>query len=73
LFKVPLGFNPTRAMAVETTLPNPNDPNTDIYRTATQEAILLHEIQRRNRTLPGEEGTPSAIRRVFLSAMIMKT
>jgi hypothetical protein len=39
LFKVPLGFNPTRAMAVETTLPKPNDPNTDIYRTATQEAI----------------------------------
>src|SRR4029077_16641343 len=26
LFKVQLGFNPTRVMAIETTLPNPNDP-----------------------------------------------
>jgi predicted permease len=57
LFKVPLGFNPSRVMAIETTLPNPNDPNTDIYRTATQEAVLLREIQRRNRTLPGVEET----------------
>jgi len=57
LFEVPLGFNPTRVMAVETTLPNPNDPNTDIYRTATQEAVLLREIQRRTRTLPGVEET----------------
>ena len=37
LFKVQPGFNPTRVVAVETSLPNPNDPNTDIYRTATQE------------------------------------
>jgi predicted permease len=57
LFKVPLGFSPSRVMAIETTLPNPNDPNTDIYRTATQEAVLLREIQRRNRTLPGVEET----------------
>jgi predicted permease len=53
LYKVPLGFSPSRVMAIETTLPNPNDPNTDIYRTATQEAVLLREIQRRNRMLPG--------------------
>jgi putative ABC transport system permease protein len=57
LFKVQLGFNPTRVMAIETSLPNPNDPKTDIYRTATQEAVLLHEVLRRNRTIPGVEET----------------
>jgi predicted permease len=55
LFKVPLGFNPTRVVAVETTLPNPNDPHTDIYRTATQESVFLREALRRTRTLPGVE------------------
>ena len=55
LFKVHLGFNPTRVMAIETSLPNPNDPKTDIYRTATQEAVLLREVLRRNRTIPGVE------------------
>jgi len=55
LFKVQLGFNPSRVMSIETSLPNPNDPNTDIYHTATQEAVLLREILRRNRTLPGVE------------------
>jgi len=57
LFKVQLGFNPTRVMAVETTLPNPNDPGTDIYHTATQEAVFLREALRRIRTLPGVEET----------------
>jgi predicted permease len=57
LFKVPLGFNPTRVVAIETSLPNPNDPNTDIYHTATQEAALLREVQRRNRTIQGVEET----------------
>jgi predicted permease len=57
LFKVQLGFNPTRVMAIETSLPNPNDPKTDIYHTATQESVLLREILRRNRTLPGVEET----------------
>jgi predicted permease len=57
LFKVQLGFNPTRVMAIETSLPNPNNPKTDIYRTATQESVLLREILRRNRTLPGVEET----------------
>ncbi|MGC2719782.1 MAG: ABC transporter permease [Candidatus Acidiferrales bacterium] len=57
LFKVQLGFNPTRVMAIETSLPNPNDPKTDIYRTATQESVLLREILRRNRTIPGVEET----------------
>ncbi len=57
LFKVQLGFNPTRVMAIETSLPNPNDPKTDIYRTATQESVLLREVLRRNRTIPGVEET----------------
>ena len=57
LFKVQLGFNPTRVVAIETSLPNPNDPETDIYHTATQEAVLLREVLRRNRTIPGVEET----------------
>jgi predicted permease len=57
LFKVQLGFNPTRVIAIETSLPNPNDPKTDVYRTATQEAVLLREVLRRNRTIPGVEET----------------
>jgi len=55
LFKVQLGFNPTRVVAIETSLPNPNDPATDIYHTATQEGVLLREVLRRNRTIPGVE------------------
>ena len=57
LFRVPLGFNPSRVVAIETTLPNPNDPKTDVYRTATQEAVLLREVLGRNLTLPGVEET----------------
>jgi predicted permease len=57
LFKVQLGFNPSRVMAIETWLPFPNDPKTDIYGTATQESVLLREVLRRNRTLPGVEET----------------
>jgi putative ABC transport system permease protein len=37
-------------------LPVPNDPKTDIYGTAAQEAPLLREIIRRNKMLPGVEG-----------------
>jgi predicted permease len=55
LFKVQPGFNPDRVMAIHTWLPGPNDPATDIYRTATQESVLLREILRRSRTLPGVE------------------
>src|SRR5580704_12552428 len=44
-------------MAIETSLPNPNDPKTDSYHTATQEAVLLREVLRRNRTIPGVEET----------------
>jgi putative ABC transport system permease protein len=55
LYKVPLGFNPGHIMAVQTWLPVPNDPATDIYGNATQESRLLHEVLRRGRTLPGVE------------------
>jgi putative ABC transport system permease protein len=57
LFKVQLGFNPSHVMAIQTSLPNPNDPSTDIYRTATQESVFLREALRRIRTLPGVEET----------------
>jgi len=57
LYRVPLGFTPTRVVAIQTSLPNPNDPRTDIYRTATQEGVLLREALRRIRTLPGVEET----------------
>jgi predicted permease len=55
LFKVQPGFNPDRVMAIQTWLPGPNDPTMDPYQTATQEAVLLREILRRGRTLPGVE------------------
>src|SRR4029077_5053162 len=55
LFQVQPGFNPDRVMAVQTWLPGPNDPGADIYRTATQESVLVREILRRSRTLPGVE------------------
>jgi len=55
LFAVQLGFRTEHVMSVQTWLPVPNDPKTDIYGTATQEAVLLREILRRNRSLPGVE------------------
>jgi len=55
LYKAEPGFNPDRVMAIQTWLPGPNDPSQDIYRTATQESVLLREILRRSRTLPGVE------------------
>jgi predicted permease len=55
LFKVQPGFNPDRVMAIQTWLPGPNDPSQDIYRTATQESVLLREVLRRSRILPGVE------------------
>ncbi len=55
LFKVQPGFNPNRVMAIQTWLPGPNDPSADIYRSATQESVLVREILRRSRTLPGVE------------------
>ena len=57
LFRVQPGFNPSRVTAIETWLPLPNDPKTDIYSTATQEAVMLREVLRRNRTIPGVEET----------------
>jgi predicted permease len=53
LFKVPLGFNPQRVMAVHLWLPVPNDPKTDIYGSVAQEAPFLREMLRRGRSLPG--------------------
>jgi predicted permease len=53
LYKARLGFDSRHVMSVQTWLPIPNDPETDPYRTATQEAVLLHEVLRRTRTLPG--------------------
>jgi putative ABC transport system permease protein len=55
LFTVQPGFNPNRVMTLQTWLPGPNDPSADIYRSATQESVLLREILRRSRTLPGVE------------------
>jgi putative ABC transport system permease protein len=55
VFNVGLGFNPQNVMAVRIRLAVPNDPKTDIYGTAAQEAVLLREMLRRGRTLPGVE------------------
>ena len=55
LFAVQPGFNPDRVMAIQTWLPGPNDPGMDKYRSAAQESVLVREILRRSRTLPGVE------------------
>jgi len=55
LYKERLGFDPRNVIAVQTWLPVPNDPKTDIYGTAPQEARLLREILRRGKSLPGVE------------------
>jgi putative ABC transport system permease protein len=53
LYNVRLGFDPENVMAVSLWLPAPNDPATDIYGTADQEARFIREILRRGRSLPG--------------------
>ncbi len=55
LYQVQLGFNPRHVMSVQTWLPIPNDPRTDIYGTATQEATLLRAVLSRVQKLPGVE------------------
>jgi predicted permease len=55
LLNVRLGFNPQNVMAVRTRLPDPNDPNADLYGAPEQEAPFLREVLRRSRTLPGVE------------------
>jgi predicted permease len=55
LLDAQLGYNPRNVMAVRTWLPIPNDPATDIYRTAPQQAPFLREVLRRGGTLPGVE------------------
>ena len=53
LYKAPLGFNPQHVMSVQLWLPSPNDPKTDIYGTAAEEAVFARELLRRSRLLPG--------------------
>lgn len=53
LYKAPLGFNPQHVISVQSWLPSPNDPKTDIYGTAAQEAVFARELLRRSRLLPG--------------------
>ena len=53
LYTVPLGFNPQNVMSMSLWLPVPNDPTTDIYGTAAQESVLVRELLRRSRSLPG--------------------
>ncbi|HEY2848421.1 MAG TPA: ADOP family duplicated permease, partial [Gemmatimonadaceae bacterium] len=55
LLNVLPGFNPSRVMVVQSWLPRPNDSTADVYHTATQESVLLREILRRSRNLPGVE------------------
>jgi len=55
LVNVRLGFSPQNVTAVRTRLPEPNDPKTDTYRTAAQEAPFFRELLRRNRALPKVE------------------
>jgi predicted permease len=53
LYKAPLGFNPQHVMSVQLWLPSPNDPKTDVYGTAAQEAVFARELLQRSRLLPG--------------------
>jgi len=55
LLNVQLGFSPQSVMSVRTRLPSPNDPNTDKYGTASQEATFVRELIRRCKTLSGVE------------------
>ena len=55
LVNVRPGFNPQNVMAVRTWLPIPNDPATDIYRTAAQEAAFIRDVLGGGKTLPGVE------------------
>jgi putative ABC transport system permease protein len=55
LFRVQPGFHPESVMTLQTWLPLPNDPKTDIYGTVAQETALIREILRRAKTLPGVE------------------
>ena len=55
LLHVPLGFNPQSVMTIRTRLPYPNDPKTDPYGTAAQQAPFFREVLRRSKALPGVE------------------
>jgi predicted permease len=53
LYRAPLGFNPQHVMSAQLWLPSPNDPKTDSYGTAAQEALFARELLRRSRLIPG--------------------
>jgi putative ABC transport system permease protein len=55
LLNVQLGFSPQSVVSVRTRLPSPNDPNTDKYGTASQEATFVRELIRRCKMLSGVE------------------
>jgi predicted permease len=55
LLNVRLGFNPESVMTVRTRMPDPNDPATDKYATASQEAPFVRELIRRCTRLSGVE------------------
>jgi predicted permease len=55
LLTVQPGFSPQNVMSVRTWLPIPNDPATDIYRTVAQEAVFIHDVLDRGKTLMGVE------------------
>ena len=55
LLNVRLGFNPESVITIKTRMPYPNDPNVDVYPTASQQAPFFREVLRRCRNLRGVE------------------
>src|SRR5437588_6016783 len=55
LLNVPLGFTPQSVISVRTRLPEPNDPNVDKYKAASQEAPFIRELIHRCAMLSGVE------------------
>src|SRR5437879_6385383 len=55
LLNVQLGFTPQSVISVRTRLPEPNDPNVDKYKAASQEAPFIRELIHRCAMLSGVE------------------
>ena len=55
LLNVQLGFTPQNVISVRTRLPEPNDPNVDKYKAASQEAPFIRELIHRCAILSGVE------------------
>src|SRR6266566_6926561 len=55
LLNVQLGFTPQSVITVRTRLPEPNDPNVDKYKAASQEAPFIRELIHRCAMLSGVE------------------